>query len=260
MWMDTHCHLTLSPLAQGVPEILHRAQKQKVEKFLTISCEVEEFASLKRLMDQWDCVYGSVGVHPHEAQKTLELYSPQELLECLHAQSSHPKILGLGETGLDFYYTHSPKALQTQVFQIHLEAAHLTNLPVLIHTRSAEEETIEQLKAHKGTLQGLIHCFSGTSWLAHQALDLGFYISLSGIITFPKASDLRDTVKKLPLDRLLLETDAPYLAPVPHRGKPNEPAFLVHTAQVIADLKGVSLQTLAQQMEINAQTLFKRLH
>jgi TatD DNase family protein len=170
------------------------------------------------------------------------------------------EVLAVGEVGLDFYYEHSPRDIQTKVFRNQLELAQEFNLPIEIHTRDAEKETIEMVKAFGGKIRGLVHCFSGSQWLADEALALGLNLSISGIVTFPKAEELRQVVKSIPLERIHVETDAPFLTPVPFRGKKNTPALVVHTAQKVAELHGISLEQLAQQVRENALQLFPKLH
>ena len=258
-WIDSHCHLNLKDLDKDLPEILLRAKNTHIQKMITICCEMDEMEAVYQIAHCHDSVYASVGVHPHEAQKDLETYGEDVIREALRSRTSLPKVVGLGETGLDFYYKNSPQKEQEKLFNVHLDVAEETGLPLIVHTREAEEDTIRLLKARKNPLKGVIHCFTGTQWLAHQALELGFYISISGVATFKNSEDLRETIKSIPLDKLLLETDAPYLAPVPKRGKLNEPSFMIHTATTVADLKGVSLETLSQATLANTKSLFHKL-
>ena len=196
----------------------------------------------------------TLGVHPHEAQK----YDDQ--VETFFLQHAGQKeVAAIGEIGLDYFYSHSPHELQRQAFRRQLELAEKLQLPVEIHTRDAEADTLEILRDFKGRVSGLIHCFTGTQNLAAGALDLGFDISISGVVTFKKAQELKDVVKTLPIDRIHVETDAPFLAPMPHRGKKNVPAFVVHTAAVVAELLGVSLEELSRQTQVNARRLFPKL-
>jgi len=197
-----------------------------------------------------------VGIHPHEAEK--------ELLDdeaALIREAAHPKVVGIGETGLDYYYEHSPRVPQQKNFRSHIAAARQTGLPVIVHTRDADDDTIDILRDEmgKGRFTGLIHCFTGTQKLADAALELGLYISVSGIATFKNSTALRDVIKTVPLERLLVETDAPFLAPVPYRGKTNEPAFVVHTARMLAELKGVSENELAAATTDNFFSLFSKV-
>jgi TatD DNase family protein len=201
-------------------------------------------------------VWCSVGVHPHEAEKEL-----QDDEAALIREAAHPKVVGIGETGLDYYYEHSPRVPQQQNFRAHIAAARQTGLPVIVHTRDADDDTIDILRDEmgKGAFTGLIHCFTGTQKLADAALELGLYISVSGIATFKNSTALRDVIKTVPLERLLVETDAPFLAPVPYRGKTNEPAFVVHTAKMLAELKGVTEAELAQATTENFFQLFSKV-
>ncbi len=211
---------------------------------MSIGTTLEEFPQVQTVAERFANVWCSVGIHPHEAQKEL-LADATPLLE----RAKHPKVVAIGETGLDYYYEHSPRDEQKQNFRAHISAARETGLPLIVHTRDAEEDTIAILREEmgKGAFSGLIHCFTGTKTLADAALELGFCISVSGIATFKKSDELRDVLKDVPLDRLLVETDAPYLAPMPHRGKRNEPAFVAHTAASLAALKGVSVEEISRR-------------
>jgi len=250
--VDSHCHLDDPRLNPLLPDLLLRAKNRGVSTFLTISTRLDTMPPLLKIAEGDPQIFATVGVHPHEVEE--EGVPP---VEALLAFAQDPKVVGLGETGLDYYYEHSPRDLQQQSFRNHIEAQKQTGLPLIVHVRDAEEDVLRILKEH-GPLTGVIHCFSGSAAFAVAALDLGFYISISGIVTFPKAQDLRDIVKTVPLERLLVETDAPYLAPVPHRGRDNEPAFVVDTAIQVAALKGVDLETIAQQTSHNFFTLFSK--
>jgi TatD DNase family protein len=256
MLVDSHCHLDFPEFADELPEILNRARAAGVGQFLTISTELAKFPGVRAVAESSPDIHCSVGVHPHEAEGE-HLLGPEALLNEAH----HPKVVAFGETGLDFYYNHSPREPQIEDFRAHIAAARQAGLPLIVHTRDAEDETIAILQEEyaKGPFTGLIHCFTGTERLARAALSIGFSISVSGIATFKKADELRTVLKSVPLDRLLVETDAPYLAPLPHRGKRNEPAFVVHTAAVLADLKGVSPETLAETTSANFFRLFTKI-
>ena len=223
--------------------------------FVSIGTQLAAFEGVRAVAERYDNVWCSVGIHPHEAEKE-RLDSAGPLVERTH----HPKVVGLGETGLDYFYEHSPRAAQQENFRWHIAAAREAGLPLIVHTRDADDDTIEILNDEmgKGAFTGLIHCFTGTRRLAEAALALGFYISASGIATFKKSEALRDVLKDVPLDRLLVETDAPYLAPVPMRGKRNEPAFVVHTAAAMAALKGVTPDALAAATTDNFFRLFAK--
>lgn len=253
-WIDMHCHL--DRLEGGSDYALNLALEAGVKNIITIGTEPEDLPTVIQLAEKYaPHVYCTIGIHPHEGVK----YN-QEVATFLRQNANHPRVVAIGEIGLDYYYNQSPKAEQLLAFREQMQIAHEVGLPVEIHTRDAEEDTIQILKEFKGKVKGLIHCFTGTAWLAKEALDLGFNISISGVVTFKNATDLRQTVKDIiPLDRLHVETDAPFLAPVPMRGKSNTSAYVVHTAQVVADLKNVSLQTLSEQTKKNAQNLFSKL-
>jgi TatD DNase family protein len=246
MLVDSHCHLDFAK-EEDRAGIIGRARRAGVRTLLTISTKLHEFPIVRAIAESDPDIWCSVGVHPHEAEVE------PTAAEALIALAGHPKAVGIGETGLDFYYEHSPREQQAQVFRTHLTAARATGLPVIVHTRDADPETIAILEEEKPQA-GVIHCFSTGRALAERALALGFYISISGIATFKNAQGLRDIIRDLPLERLLVETDAPYLAPVPMRGKTNEPAFVAHTAALVAQLKGVTPEELAR---ITSENFFK---
>lgn len=255
MLVDSHCHLDYPDFASEVPEILARARAAGVGHFLTIGTQLSRFPGVLSAAAAASDIHCTVGVHPHEAEgETLD--SPDVLLNA----SAHEKVVGFGETGLDFYYNHSPREQQIRNFRVHIVAARQAGLPLVVHTRDAEDETIAIMNEEfaKGAFTGVIHCFTGTPKLARAALSLGFFVSVSGIATFKKSGDLRATIAEVPLDKLLVETDAPYLAPQPVRGKRNEPAFVVHTAAMLAELKGVSTEALATATTENFFRLFSK--
>ena len=241
MLIDSHCHLDFPELATDEAGVLARAQAAGIGGMLTIGTRLDQFDRVRAIAERHDNVWCSVGVHPHEAQEEGQR-TPDRLIEA----AKHPKVVGIGETGLDFFYEHSPRAEQTESFRVHIAAARETGLPIIVHTRDADAETGDLLEEEyaRGPFKGVIHCFTSGPELARRALALGFYISISGIVTFKAAEDLRATVRALPLDRLLVETDSPYLAPVPKRGRPNEPSFVTHTAAKVAELKGVGIAEL----------------
>lgn len=249
MLVDSHCHLDYAT-AEERPEILARARRAGVSTLLTIGTKIAEFPTVRAIAESDADVWCSVGIHPHEAASEDDAAVAQ-----LVALTEHPKVIGLGETGLDFYYEHSPRERQETVFRAHCRSARETGLPLIVHTRDADPETAAIL-AEEQPPAGVIHCFSSGRELAEKALSLGFYISLSGIVTFKNAEELRATAKDIPLDRLLIETDAPYLAPVPLRGKRNEPAFVVHTVARVAEIKGISSKELARITSENFFRLF----
>ncbi|WP_417518035.1 TatD family hydrolase [Minwuia sp.] len=255
MLIDSHCHLDYLQRDGDLDEVLSRARAAGVSPMLTISTKLREFDLVRSIAEAHADVFCSVGVHPHEAES-----EPETTTDQLVALAAHPKAVGIGETGLDFFYEHSPRDVQETVFRAHIAAARETGLPVIVHTRDAEEETIRILRNEmgKGAFPGLIHCFSGTQFLADAVLELGLYISISGIVTFKKADDLREVVATVPIDRILVETDSPYLAPVPHRGKRNEPAFSAHTARRVADLLGLEIAELEAATTDNFRRLFSK--
>jgi TatD DNase family protein len=253
-WIDVHCHL--DRLEGGPAKALKQAIDAGVNRLITIGTEPEDLPIVIDLAEKFaPHVFCTIGIHPHDGVK----YS-DEVGAFLCKNSSHPRVVAIGEIGLDYYYNQSPKEEQIYAFREQLKIAADVGLPVEIHTRDAEEDTIKILSEFKGQVKGIIHCFTGSGQLAQSALDLGYNISISGVVTFKNADDLRNTVKNIvPLDRLHVETDAPFLAPVPMRGKSNTSAYVIHTAQVVADLKNVSLQTLSEQTKKNAEKLFFKL-
>ena len=254
--VDSHCHLNFPQFKDKLDEIVNRALDKGVSKMLTISTKLNEISKLEDISKTYSEVYNSVGVHPHECKNYKDL-----CLEDLLKYTKNPKCIGIGESGLDFYYENSPKELQIELFKIHIEAARKSFLPLIVHTRAADSETIEilQNEMKRGKFSGLIHCFSTSRELAEKAIDLGFYISLSGIITFNKSNELRNIVKELPLNRLLVETDAPYLTPEPYRGKCNEPSYVVHTAKYLANIMNVDIDTVANKTTENFNKLFNKI-
>tara|TARA_B100000029_G_scaffold516680_1_gene632671 strand:+ start:11042 stop:11821 length:780 start_codon:yes stop_codon:yes gene_type:complete len=254
--VDSHCHLNFPQFKKNLDDIVKRAKENGVSKMLTISTKLNEINDLKMISDKYSEVYNTVGVHPHECKNYKNL-SVNDLIK--HTKS--PNCIGIGETGLDFYYENSDKNLQKQLFKIHIEAARESKLPIIIHTRSADNETIRILEEEidKGKFTGLIHCFSTGKKLALKALELGFYISLSGIITFNKSIELRNIVKDLPFHRLLVETDAPYLSPEPLRGKCNEPSFIIHTVECLANLLKKTKDEVSEQTAKNFYKLFTKI-
>ena len=251
--IDSHCHLDYLARDEVLDDVIERARAAGLCGMVTICTKVTEFHNIQGISERYNDVWCSLGVHPHEAGSE-PMISPKHLTEL----AEHPKVVAIGETGLDYYYEHSSRQEQRCSFRNHIEAARITNLPLIVHTRNADEDTIQILQEEyeKGPFLGLIHCFSASHELAQKSLDIGFYISLSGIVTFKGAESLRETVRSLPIDKILLETDAPYLAPVPKRGRPNEPAFIAHTAAVVAELKYMSVDDLASTTTKNFLRLF----
>lgn len=255
MLVDSHCHLDYDVFQNDFEDVISNAKLRNVEYFQTICTKISEFDKIKKIIEKYDFIYGSVGNHPHEVEKET-LVSAKEIIKF----ASHKKIIGIGETGLDYYYEHSDRKIQQISFINHIEAARELFLPVIIHTRDAEEDTIKILESElkKGHFKALIHCFTSSKSFADKCLEMGLYISLSGIITFKNSIELQNTVRNLPLDRLLIETDSPYLAPIPNRGKRNEPAFVSHVAEVLANLKDVSLDEVSKITSNNFFTLFSK--
>ena len=256
MLVDSHCHLDFPEFAPELDAVVARAKAAGVGVCVSIGTTLAKFPGVRAVAERFDDVWCSVGVHPHEAKDEL-LDGPQPLIDA----AAHPKVVGIGETGLDYFYEHSPRDDQVANFRAHIAAARQTGLPVIVHTRDADDETIEILRGEMeaAPFTGLIHCFTGSQRLADAAVELGMFISVSGIATFKKSDDLRAVLKTVPLDRLLVETDAPFLAPMPHRGKRNEPAFVVNTAAMLAGLKDVSAQDLAAATTQNFFRLFTKV-
>ncbi len=253
--VDSHCHLDFPEFAEDTAGVIARAQKAGVGHMLTIGTKITKFDGVLAVAERFDNVSCSVGIHPHEAG-----VEPAMDVEKLTTLAKHPKVVAFGETGLDFYYNHGPKDDQIRSFRVHMDAARAVGLPIIVHTRDADAETAAMLteEMEKGSFTGVIHCFSSGPELAAKALELGFYISFSGIVTFKKADTLREVAKTVPLDRILVETDSPYLAPMPQRGKTNEPAFVTHTAALVAELKGLTRDELATQTSANFFRLFSK--
>lgn len=255
--VDSHCHLNFPQFSDGqtIADVVQRSRDAGVEYLQTICTRMQEFPTIARIADEFETVYASVGVHPNNVAE-----EPLVTLEELLKATKHPKVIGIGETGLDYYYEHSPREKQQESLKTHIEAARETGLPVIVHTRSADDDTIEilQNEMKKGPFPGLIHCFSTGKELAEAAIELGMCVSISGILTFKKATELQAIVKDLPLESLLVETDAPYLAPVPFRGKTNEPAYTRHTAEFLAELKGISAEEVAKVTTDNFFHLFQK--
>ena len=255
MFVDSHCHLNYPGLVEDQAGVLERARAAGVEAMLNISTRASEWDAVIATAEREDDVMASVGIHPHEADLHPEVHT-----ETLVAKAAHPKVIGIGETGLDYYYDHSDRERQRQCFRAHIAAARETQLPLIVHTRDAEDDTRAILTEEmgKGAFPALIHCFTGTGKFAEQVLSLGLYVSISGIVTFKKATELQETAASIPLERLLIETDSPFLAPVPHRGKPCEPAFVADTARFLADLRGESVEALGAATSANFRRLFAK--
>ncbi len=254
--VDSHCHLDFKDFEGELDNVVGRARDAGVGAMVTICTHLSRFDRVRAIAERYDNIWCSAGVHPHEADGEGEAAT----VEALVALAADPLVVGIGETGLDYYYEHSSRERQLASFRNHIIAARETGLPLIVHTRDADKETVEILTEEyaKGPFTGLIHCFSTSSYMAEKAMEIGFYISLSGIITFKAAEELRETVRALPLDRLLVETDAPYLAPVPKRGKRNEPSFVAHTGAMLAELKQVGMDELARVTTDNFFRIFAK--
>jgi TatD DNase family protein len=254
--VDSHCHLDYYKEEDGERDaVVVRARAAGVATMVTIGTRISEFERVRKIAERYDDVYCTVGIHPHEAAS-----EPAVSIDRLVELTRHPKVIGIGETGLDFYYDHSPRDRQAEVFRTHIVAAREAGLPLIVHSRNADVETAKLLEegAAEGALRGLIHCFSTTRQLSGRATDIGFLISLSGILTFKNAVELREIAREIPIEQLLVETDAPYLAPIPHRGKRNEPAFVTHTADHLAELRGMAPAELAAATTANFFRLFTK--
>ncbi len=255
MLIDSHCHLDFADFDDDRPAMLARARAADVGLMLTISTKLSHAAKIIALAEAHDDVLCTIGIHPHEADK-----EPPTTAAALVKLASHPKVIGIGETGLDYFYENSPKQAQQDNFRKHIEACRETGLPLIVHTRDADEDTCNILEDEmaKGAFPGLIHCFTAGEALAKRALDIGFYISVSGIATFKNAQDIRDVLAQVPQERLLVETDAPFLAPVPHRGARNEPSFVTHIAAQLAEIKNISPEEVAVATTANFFRLFTK--
>ena len=254
--VDSHCHLNYKGLREDEAGVIERARAAGVGCMLAINTKLKEYDEVRVIAEKYDDVFGTVGIHPHEAENEPDV-AVQELVK----RAAHPKIVGIGETGLDYYYDNAPRDMQKVNFCAHIAAARDTGLPVIVHTRDADDDCIQMLSDEmaKGAFKGVIHCFTASQRLADACLEMGLYISISGIATFKSARDLQETVKTLPMDRLLVETDSPFLAPVPHRGKTCEPAFVMNTAEFVADLKGVAFEELQEATTANFFRLFDKV-
>ena len=255
MLLDSHCHLNDKGLVEDQQNVLERARSAGIGLMLNIATRESEWDAVLATAEQQPDVYATVGIHPHEADEHPHI-DTAKLIE----RAAHPRVVGIGETGLDYYYDHSDRARQQSSFRAHIAASRATGLPLIVHTRDAEEDTLAILREEmgQGAYPGVIHCFTASGAFADAALDLGFYISISGIVTFKSAKDLQETAARLPLDRLLVETDSPFLAPVPHRGKSCEPAFVADTARFLAKLRGESVEQLAAATSANFRSLFSK--
>ncbi|GIS06784.1 MAG: TatD-related deoxyribonuclease [Candidatus Dadabacteria bacterium] len=250
--IDSHCHLDHEPLYSDLNNVIKRSKDIGIKKLLTISTSVESFSRVKDIVKKDEIIFGTIGIHPHEADKNE--IDTEFIIKNLNL---HKKIIGVGETGLDFYYDNSDRNKQIKSFKLHIEAALKANIPLIIHSRNAEEKTFEILNDYKDKkLKILMHCFTGSQHFAEKLLKLNAYFSASGIITFKKSVELQNTFKFLPLNKILIETDSPFLAPVPNRGKKNEPAFIDFTASKLAEIKGITKSELIKITTDNFDNLF----
>ena len=250
--IDSHCHLDHEPLISDLKNVIQRSKDVGIKKLLTISTSIDSFSKIKQLIDKDEIIYGTVGVHPHESDKNF-LTSKQLVQNLLENE----KIIGIGETGLDFYYNNSDREKQITSFKEHIEASIETNSPLIVHSRNAENETYEVLNSYKNhNPKILMHCFTGSKEFSKKLLSLNSYFSASGIITFKNSLDLQDTFKFLPLEKILIETDSPFLAPVPNRGKKNEPSFIDYTAAKLAKIREISKVKLIEITTNNFNKLF----
>ncbi len=254
MIIDSHCHLDYPVIYEDLENVIKRANENEIKYLLSICTTEESYKKIKLIVNKFKNVYGTFGIHPHETEKHQHIKSKQ----ILDIKRSEKKIIGVGETGLDFFYNHSDKAVQKKSFVEHIQAASELNIPVIVHTRNAEQETYDILKSESknSALKILIHCFTGSNDFAKKLIKLNSYISISGIITFSKSNELEEAVKNIPIENLLVETDSPYLAPKPFRGKSNEPSFIIHTVNKISEIKNVSNEIISDKTSDNFIKLF----
>jgi len=250
--IDSHCHLDHEPLLSDLTNIIKRSKAVGIEKLLTISTSLESFSRIKEIINKDKMIYGTIGIHPHETNE--DIITSDFIVDKLN---EHPKIIGIGETGLDFYYNNSEKKKQVNSFIEHIEASIKTSVPLIVHSRDAEEETFRILNSYKNKdLKILMHCFTGSKEFSKKLLSLNSSFSASGIITFKNSTDLQDTFKFLPFDKILIETDSPFLAPVPNRGKKNEPSFIDFTANKLAEIRNITKSKLVDITTANFNNLF----
>jgi len=255
MIIDSHCHLDYSNLYDQLDDVVRRAEYNKVKYLLTICTTLKSFEKIKLIVEKYKNIYGTFGIHPHESKK----YTNIDSQFIFKLKKKYKKIIGIGETGLDFYYNHSDKKIQKKSFVEHISAASQLNIPVIVHSRNAETDTYEIIKSEKknSNLKVLMHCFTGSKDFAKKLIDLNCYISVSGIITFKNSTELSDTISSIPIENLLVETDSPYLTPIPYRGKSNEPSYIVHTVEKLSQIKNVSKEYVMSSTTNNFKRLFK---
>ena len=250
--IDSHCHIDHEPLLSDLSNVIKRSKEVGIKKLLTISTSFESFSRVKELINRDEMIYGTIGIHPHET--STNIITSKQIIENFNENS---KIIGIGETGLDFYYNNSKKDEQIASFKEHIEASLQTNTPLIVHSRDAENETFEILNEYKNkNLKILMHCFTGSKKFSEKLMTLNSYFSASGIITFKNSLDLQDTFRSIPIDNILIETDSPFLAPVPKRGKKNEPSFIDFTATKLAEIKNIPKQVLIKKTTDNFNKLF----
>ena len=254
MIVDSHCHLDYPNLYNQLDDVVKRAEHNQVKYLLTICTTLQSFEKIKLIVNKYKNIYGTFGIHPHETEK----YTNIDKKYIIEAKSKNEKIIGIGETGLDYYYNHSDKNIQRNSFIEHIQDASELNIPVIVHSRNAENDTYEILRSEGKNLnlKVLIHCFTGTAEFARKLLDLNCYISVSGIITFKNSTDLINAVSKIPIEKLLVETDSPYLAPIPYRGKSNEPSYIVETINKLSQIKNISKEKVVTNTTNNFKNLF----
>ncbi len=256
MLIDSHCHLDFPDFDADRDAVVARAREAGLCRMITISTRVDRYEEVRALAEAYDDVYFTVGTHPHQAH-----LDPEASVEHLVALAAHPRCVGIGEAGLDYHYDKAPRDVAARVFRTHIAAARVSGLPLVIHARDADDDVAAILldEAEQGAFKALLHCFTAGPALAATALRMGLSISFSGVLTFRNSQGLRETAASVPLDRLLVETDAPFLAPVPHRGKRNEPAYVAHTAAILAETKGISIEELARVTTANTLRLFAKM-
>ena len=255
MITDSHCHLDYPNLYNQLDDVVRRAEYNQVKYLLTICTTLESFEKIKLIVEKYKNIYGTFGIHPHESKKYMNVDSKF----IFDLKNKYKKIIGIGETGLDFYYNHSDKKIQKESFVEHISAASQLNIPVIVHSRNAETDTYEIIKSEKknSNLKVLIHCFTGSKDFAKKLIDINCFISVSGIITFKNSTELTDTVSDIPIENLLVETDSPYLSPIPYRGKFNEPSYIVHTVEKLSQIRNVSKEYIMSKTTNNFKKLFK---
>ena len=254
MLTDSHCHLDYPNLYNQLDDVVKRAEYNQVKYLLTICTTLDSFERIKLIVIKYKNIYGTFGIHPHESEK----YPQVDSKFILNSKKKNNKIIGIGETGLDFYYGHSDKKIQRKSFIEHISAASQLNIPIIVHSRNAEADTYDILKSESknSNLKVLIHCFTGSRDFARKLVDLNFYISVSGIITFKKSNELTDIISSIPIKNLLVETDSPYLSPIPYRGKPNEPSYIIHTVEKLSQIKKLSNESVIINTTNNFMQLF----